>query len=335
MLRGALLGVGHVAVNGHLPAWRGRPVGALVAAADPREGGKAAFLAACPGARWHASAEELLATEALDFVDIAAPPAAHASLIRAALERSLHVLCEKPLVLSREDLAPLAALARERGRALVTVHNWKHAPALAKLTELVREGAVGEVRRCRWETLRTQPAAAAGQSGNWRVDPSQSGGGILVDHGWHAVYVVAGWLGLAARSLRANLETRKHSRFPIEDTATVTLEYPEATAEIFLTWAARERVNRVGIEGTRGRLELSGGRVTLASGGADRVWDLPSIAEGSHHPEWFGGVLEDFLAEISDPARRGGNLEEAVLCAAVLALSRESSRRGGEALPLS
>src|SRR5712691_5479999 len=205
MLKGALLGVGNVAVNGHLPGWQGRPEATLLAAADTSEDGKAAFLEAFPEARWYASAEDLISSETLDFVDIATPPATHAPLIRAALTRSLHVLCEKPLVLSREDLAPLAALAGERKCALVTVHNWKHAPALAKLTQLVREGAVGEVRRCRWETLRTGPAAAAGESGNWRVDPAQSGGGVLMDHGWHALYVLAGWLSFAARSVRAEL----------------------------------------------------------------------------------------------------------------------------------
>lgn len=334
MLRGALLGVGHVAVNGHLPGWQGRPEAALVAAADARDGGKAAFLAACPQARWYASAEELFGSETLDFVDIATPPAAHAALIRAALERSLHVLCEKPLVLAREDLAPLAALARDSGRALVTVHNWKHAPALSKLTELVREGAVGEVRRCRWETLRTQPAAAAGEGGNWRTDPAQSGGGILMDHGWHALNAVAGWLGPSPRSVQAVLETRRHHAFPIEDTATVTLEYPGAAAEIFLTWAAGERSNRVVLEGSRGSLGLNGGRVTLSTPGGDRSIDLPSIAEGSHHPEWFGGVLRDFFEEIAEPSRRGRNLTEAAFCSAAVALAQESSRLGGKALPL-
>lgn len=335
MLRGGLVGVGHVAVNGHLPGWLGRPDVVLVAAADGREAGKAPFLAAYQGARWYGSAEQLLASEEIDFVDIATPPAAHAGLIRAALERSLHVLCEKPLVLARAEMAPLAELARARSLALVTVHNWKHAPALAKLTDLVRDGAVGEVRHCVWETLRVRPAVASGNGDNWRVDPAQSGGGVLTDHGWHALYVTAGWLGLRPRSVRAKLETRRHVAFPLEDTAAVTLSYPSANAEIFLTWAAGERANRAEIEGTRGRLRLEGGRITLAAGGQERGWDFPSIAEGSHHPEWFGGVAAEFLGEIADPSRRGRNLAEAAFCAAALALSRESSRLGGQDLPFS
>jgi len=330
MLQGALLGVGNVAVNGHLPGWRRRSGVTFAAAADARTDGKAAFLEAFPSARWYASAEELLrAEQGLDFADIATPPALHAPLIRQAIAAGLHVLCEKPLVLSSVELPELASLAARKGRALVPVHNWKHAPALAKVTELVGSGAIGEVRRCRWETLRTRPAVAAGDEGNWRVDPAQSGGGILMDHGWHALYMVAGWLGTAVRSVRASLTTRKHRSFRIEDTAAVTLEYPSAAAEVFLTWAAEERANRIVIEGTRGRITLDGGRVRLLAGPVPQDFELASIAEGSHHPEWFGGVVEDFLSEVADPARRGAGLAEASFCALVMALSAESERRGG------
>jgi predicted dehydrogenase len=330
MLQGALLGVGNVAVNGHLPGWRARRDVTFAAAADARTDGKAAFLEAFPPARWYAAAEDLLSAErTLDFADIAAPPALHAPLIRQSLAAGLHVLCEKPLVLSSGEIPELAALAQQRGRVLVPVHNWKHAPALAKVTELVASGAVGEVRRCRWETLRTRPAVAAGDQGNWRVDPAQSGGGILMDHGWHALYMVAGWLGTGVRSVRASLTTRKHRSFAIEDTAAVTLEYASSTAEIFLTWAADERANRIALEGTRGRITLDGGHVRLVAGAVPQDFDLASIAEGSHHPDWFGGVVEDFVSEIGDPARRGAGLAEASFCASMMALSLESQRRGG------
>ncbi|MGH9369087.1 MAG: hypothetical protein ACRD3M_15600, partial [Thermoanaerobaculia bacterium] len=63
-------------------------------------------------------------------------------------------------------------------------------------------------------------------------------------------------------------------------------------------------------------------------------WDLPSIAEGSHHPEWFQGVVKEFLREVGEPAARGRNLEEASLCSTLLALAQESGRRGGATLPV-
>jgi predicted dehydrogenase len=330
-LKGALLGVGHVAIGGHLPGWRRRPDAEIVAAADGRSDRRGALLEIFPQARWYETAEDLLAEETLDFVDICTPPASHAGLSRLALERSLHVLCEKPLVLSPEELRGLPVLAAEKHRTLFTVHNWKHAPILQSVTGLVRAGAIGQVRRVRWETLRDKPAVAAGEQGNWRVDPAQSGGGILIDHGWHALYVLSEWMTGAPRLVAARLESRKHHAWAIEDTATVTLAYPSATVEIFLTWAAAERANRIELEGTRGLLRLDGGRLSLGTGmtAPEQEWSLPSLAEGSHHPDWFDGVISGFLGEIADPRKRGQNLGEATLCANVLALARDSSRRGG------
>jgi myo-inositol 2-dehydrogenase / D-chiro-inositol 1-dehydrogenase len=336
VLKGALLGVGNVAVGGHLPGWRSRDDVEIVAAADSRGQQRELLLQSFPAARWYDTAEELLAREALDFVDICTPPSSHAELSRAALARSLHVLCEKPLVLSPAELRGLPALAAEKNRTICTVHNWLHAPALAKVTELVGAGAIGEVRRALWETLRDQPAASADDLENWRTDPARSGGGILADHGWHALYALSAWMGSAPSRVAARLESRRPSQWTIEDTATVILAYPSASAEIFLTWSADRRANRVELEGTDGTLRLDGGHLTLESTAAEsQEWSLPPLTEGSHHPDWFGGVIAEFFGEIVDAARRGRNLAEAALCVQVLALARESSRRGGEPAALS
>jgi predicted dehydrogenase len=339
MLRGAILGVGNVAVHGHLPGWLARPEVTITAAADPRPEGREALLERLPSLRWYDTAQELLAREELDFADICAPPAMHARLISEALEKGLHVLCEKPLVLAPEELPPLREIARGKDRVFATVHNWRHAPILAFAARLVREGALGEVRFCRWETLRQKPAAAAGDTAasNWRVDPAVSGGGILMDHGWHALYVVCGWLPETPERVRGRLSTRRHREWPIEDTAEVFLESGSGVrAEIFLTWAADERRNRVTIEGTRGTIRIDGNILELVTTGSPDTSvrrEFPgSLSEGSHHPDWFAAVAEEFLSEIGGGTARGRSLEEAADCLELIALARESSLRGGEPL---
>jgi predicted dehydrogenase len=338
MRKGGFLGFGHVAELGHAPGWQARSEVQIVAGTDPRSDRRDAFLRTFPEARWYPTAEDLLSSERLDFVDICTPPASHAMLVRQALARSLHVLCEKPLVVSPEELRGLPALAAEKERALCTVHNWRHAPAVAKIGRVLSSGVLGEIRRIRWETLRDRPAVTAGDAAeNWRVDPAQSGGGILIDHGWHAFYVVSGWLGSAPRTVAARLETRKHHEWPIEDTVDLFLVYAAATAEIFLTWAESERANRVEISGTKGALKLDGGSLKLLDADGSKIaeeWSVPDIAEGSQHPDWFTGVIDGFFDEIADAKWRGRNLAEATLCANVMALARESSRQGGAPLAI-
>src|SRR5258705_7884953 len=183
-LRGAVLGLGNGAVDGHLPGWRPRPDAVIVAATDLYPARRAECLAALPGARWHASVDSLLAADDLDFVDVCTPPSSHAALIEAALAHGLHVLCEKPLVASLTDLERLAGLARAARAVLHTVHNWHQAPLVRATDALIREGRIGAVREVAWRTLRTQPAAAAGGE-SWRGDPAGAGGGGLTHHGWH------------------------------------------------------------------------------------------------------------------------------------------------------
>jgi predicted dehydrogenase len=333
MLKGAFIGFGNVARLGHLPGWLAREDVEIVAAADVRAEGRAEMARALPGARWYGSAQEMLASERLDFVDVCTPPAFHAAEIRRALEKGLHVLCEKPLVLASEELEDLAALARDRDRVLATVHNWRQAPALLRLTGLVAAGTLGSIVRCRWETLRDQPAVTARTAAgdNWRVDPAVAGGGILIDHGWHAVSTIQSWIPGEPERVSARLETRRHHEWAIEDTATVKLEFPEAAAEIFLTWTAAERANRVRLEGTAAQVSLDGAMLELRTPAGDvlsRETLAGSLSEGSHHPDWFGGTAAEFIAEIREPSGRGRSLAEARRCIRWIASAREASRRG-------
>jgi scyllo-inositol 2-dehydrogenase (NADP+) len=337
MLRGAIIGLGNIAIQGHVPAWRRRRDVEIVAATDARSVQRAELETHMPGARWYDSSDELLADARLDFVDISTPPSSHAPLARHALERGLHVLCEKPLVHSLDDLGALRGLAERTGRVLHTVHNWHHAPIVRRTAALVREGAIGRVTRVDWHTLRTRPAVTSeGDGENWRLDPRIAGGGVLADHGWHVFYVVQRWVGEAPRSVSARLETRRHTRWSVEDTATVRLAYAHATAEILLTWAADERRNWAAVTGTAGTLELQDDTLVLSRGGdgASRWPCPPALSGGGYHPDWFDAVAEQFLAEVTGQAPRGENLDEASLCVALEHSARASSLAGGRGVTL-
>jgi predicted dehydrogenase len=332
MLRGAFIGFGNVAEKGHAPGWRARPDVEIVAATDAAPSRRAAFLAAFPDGRWHDTPTSLLSGERLDFVDICAPPAAHAQLILQALDARLHTLSEKPLVTRVADAEAVAAAAARSGRIVHTVHNWLKAPVCLKISALTAAGAIGAVHSVHWRTLRSQPAVTAGPAGvaNWRVDPRLAGGGILFDHGWHAVYCVTRWAG-APRAVSARLETRRHHEWPLEDTATVDLETDGGASQIFLTWAADERLNEIEIEGERGRISLEGDTVILASLSGDRRFSCPpALSEGSHHPDWFDGVVEDFLGAVA--GERHDNLKQAVLCARLMDAAQRSSAASGARL---
>ncbi len=338
MLRGAIIGLGNVALNAHLPAWSERKDVEIVAATDANPARRSGLGPHLPRARWYDSADALLEREAPDFVDICTPPGTHAELIRTALGHGTHVLCEKPLVPSLADLAAVRRLAAARERVVFTVHNWRHAPILRHADQLVQGGEIGRLRRIRWETCRREPAGNGdGRSRTWRVDPAMAGGGILVDHGWHAFYLLQQWAG-APIGISARLETRRHVEWPVEDTVTTRLEFPDATAEVFLTWAADQRRNWIELEGTEGTIRVEDDVLVLSPSlprrGARRWPYRPALSSGSYHREWFQGVASEFVQEVTGGAPRGANLEVASLCVLLQTLARESSRRNGDRLPV-
>lgn len=314
MLNGAIIGLGNVAVNGHLPGWEGCGQARIVAAADALQERIVEAGQRLPQARLYTEVEELLASESLDFLDICTPPGTHASLSRLALDRGLHVLCEKPLVLSPDELRLVRRAQVESGRVLHTVHNWLYAPIILKATDLIREGRIGTVQHIDWQVIRCEPSVAVQSSsysieraardpssklrtGNWRLDPAMAGGGILLDHGWHALYIILRWLDHDPKTVAALLEKRVHPEWSVEDTATVRLNFPEAVADIFLTWTSSSRSNSAVIEGTCGVIRVDDDILLLAGESGEQRWKFEQpLSQGSHHPDWFSRVRDDFFA---------------------------------------
>ena len=334
MLRGAFIGFGHVAANAHLPGWWAQGDVRIVAATDVLSIRRDAFLEACPDARWYERLDDLLSNEALDFVDICTPPSRHAALIKRALAADLHVLCEKPLVTCPEDAQSVAAASASAGRLVYTVHNWLKAAICLKISALIDAGAIGRTRSLRWRTVRTGPAAAfSGEGGtNWRLDPPRAGGGILLDHGWHALYCTARWGG-APRSVSALLENRRFPEWPLEDTVTLDLDLISGTGHIFLTWAGNERSNSIEIAGEQGHISVANEHVILSTNSIKRHWSCPpALSEGSHHQDWFTCVAADFRAAITNGGK--DNLDDAVLCTQLIDLAQRSSAAGGVRLSL-
>jgi predicted dehydrogenase len=314
-LKGALVGYGAVAHNAHAPALRGREDLSIVAVVDAEPARLLLAEEAFPGARPYPSLEALLATETnLDFLDLATPPWLHGRQVLMAIERGLHVLCEKPLTLDIAEYHRIAETARRRDRAVFTVNNWACAPIWTKAAELSTAGVLGEIRHCELHAVRTNPSVAAGP-GDWRTDAKLAGGGILVDHGWHNLYLLKRMLFPNADA-PGPVETAAFFHRPApamaETEATVFYRFPAATALLHLTWRGVSRSNWAVFHGSQASLEMRDDHLLLRAGtGAEQRFDFPDkLSVGSAHPEWFADLLPEFCAEVKNPGRRGRNLAE-------------------------
>jgi predicted dehydrogenase len=314
VLRGAIVGFGEVARHGHGPAYAKSGDVKIVAVVDRTDERRQIARESLPGVLTFSTIEELATGAEIDFVDICTPPALHGEPMLDALGKGWNVLCEKPLLLDLVELEQARSLARETGRAIVPVHNWKYAPIIRSATELLRSGAIGQLRGVEIETLRFQDCAVADPNHpNWRRDPAIAGGGVLMDHGWHAIYLARHWFGAEPNEVHASLH--RSTQNGVEDEATLTLAFPTGSAKIFLTWRSDVRRNTMRLIGDRGEIAIDDD--TLRSG-SDSIRFDSGLSAGSHHADWFAAMLPDVIASFREPAKALASFDEAALCLSVI-----------------
>ncbi len=153
----------------------------VVAIADPDESERSAAACIAPEAERLASFDELLARE-LDAVVIATPNAHHATQAVAALERGLHVFCQKPLGRGRAEVERVVSAARRHDLLVHVDLPHRHNAAFVAVHRLVTSGALGKVFAGRFVFH-----VAHGPDKPWFYDVKQAGGGCLLDLGTHLV----------------------------------------------------------------------------------------------------------------------------------------------------
>jgi predicted dehydrogenase len=144
----AILGAGAIAQSAHLPAYEQHGVGVVgVWSRSPETTAGVRERFPIVG-RVYTSADELLADPEVRFVDLATGPHGRLQWIRAAIDAGKHVLAQKPLTLSADDLDELPSMlarAEAAGVRVAVNHNGRWAPPWRATTLLLRDGAVGEV----------------------------------------------------------------------------------------------------------------------------------------------------------------------------------------------
>ena len=334
-LRGALVGFGKMAENGHLPGWlRNRRI-SLQSVCDPVAERRSLAAKLLPDAQIYSRLEEMLDKENLDFVDVCTPPPFHAESVLASLDRGLHVLCEKPFVASRDDFVRIQERCDAQDRIAFPVHNWKHAPVLARLYDWIREGRLGNILFSEFHTLRTQPAVGLTP---WRGDKEEAGGGgILLDHGWHVAYLLLNFHREKPLAVSSWAHPVPHATGQAETSAHLLLEFPSSTASMYLTWNAPLRYNSARVYGDRGVAVLEDNRLLLTehNGSVKRCVFRGRLSQGSHHPQWFPPVIERFLRSLEHRDEAQEAFDEARACLDIMLTGYQSIMKGGTRLPLS
>lgn len=224
---------------------------APVAFADVSAERATAFAAKTEGARGYGSHLELLES-GVTAVSICTPPNSHREIAVAALERGIHVLCEKPLAGTLEDSRAIETAAVGSNAVFMMAFRHRFLPAHQKMRELIRSGGLGKIVLFRNIFGGPNP----GMKDKWFSRRAISGGGSLMDTSIHAVDLFRFYCGeIAAVSGQVN---RMFSGTDVEDSGVLSLRSESgALGLVASSWNIGAYHARVEIDTEEGALSFN------------------------------------------------------------------------------
>ncbi|MDN4613369.1 Gfo/Idh/MocA family oxidoreductase [Leifsonia sp. F6_8S_P_1B] len=320
-VRIGLIGAGGIA-GAHVAGYLRNPETVTFAAvADPvRESAEAR--AGDSGAQIFADYATMLAEADIDAVDICLPHHLHKDAIVAAARAGKHILCEKPLCLSPEEAAEVTAAVQESGVTLMCAHNQLFLPAVAKAKELIESGVLGRV----YEVRTTDSFFNDFDPSNmgWRAHAATSGGGELIDTGYHPTYLLLHLAGGSPVEVTAMLATHRLSFMEGEDSATVLVRFDNGVIGTIVTsWAYQpaDGTERFSAVGELGSLTSDGTTLSYRRRGdaEPTTLDLEPVHE-------FGAEIEHFARSILDGTRPLHTEKEGIEVLGIILGAYESAR---------
>ncbi len=200
--------------------------------------------------------DQLLAWPQTQAVYIATPHPMHAQWAIRAARAGKHVLCEKPLTLNFADAMQVVEAARENGVTLMEAFMYRCHPVIRRLTELLRDKAIGELRMI--EAYFGFQAGAVYES---RILKNELGGGGILDVGCYAVSLARLAAGVAAgREFLDPVEVLAVGhigpRSGVDEYTFATLKFPNAVVASVGTAVQCQMDNEVRLYGSEGQIHV-------------------------------------------------------------------------------
>jgi dTDP-4-amino-4,6-dideoxygalactose transaminase/predicted dehydrogenase len=156
-----------------------------------------------------------------DLAIVATPHNSHLQLARSLLEAEIPTLVEKPPARNAAELAELIQASKDNQTPLATVLPLRYKAGYQEFIRLLRSSSLTDATVDITADVPSWPGI-----GNWRLSRENSGGGVLIDLGYHYLDLVVANLGRPDKS-SAQLRTQAHASDAIEDEAAVSMWFED------------------------------------------------------------------------------------------------------------
>jgi len=183
-LKIAVIGAGGIATYAHMPGYTRMDNVEIVAICDIKRDKAEKLAKEYSVPHVCENYKDVFEIPGLDAVDICTPNYLHSVIAVEALERGLHVFCEKPDAVSVAEVTRMKDAAEKSGKVLMVMRNNRYMLISSFLKKYIEDGRMGDIyaARCGWQRRRGIPG-----KGGWFTTKEQSGGGPLIDLGVHMI----------------------------------------------------------------------------------------------------------------------------------------------------
>lgn len=225
--------------------------------------------------------EELFDKENIDAVIICTASGNHLEPCRAAAERGIHVLSEKPLEVTVERAQQMIDICRENNVKLGCIFQSRFNPAVQKLKKAISEGQLGDLLLGNAYIKWYRPEEYYSSS-PWRGTLKGDGGASLINQGIHTIDLLQYMMG-SVRAVTGRIQTRVHE-IEGEDLGVALVEFEnnalgtiEGSTAVFPGYP-----ERLEIFGSKGSVILEGGKVAAWNlQGVEKTEEIASEGPGS------------------------------------------------------
>lgn len=251
----------------------------ITAVCDANEQSLQEFAATRPAVKTYRDYKQLLDEQQIDLVYIAVPPKYHYPVVMDALDRRIHVFCEKPLANSLEEARKMVEAAEQAGVVHAVHFSMPHESAVLKLQEMVKQQAVGDIRKIDL-ILQFPQWPRSWRQNEWITSRDQ--GGFILEVGIHWIHMIQNVFG-RLRVLNAQVTYPADQPDACEQEVQAVLEVQDGTRvhlQGISHFAGEERVSMV-VYGTEGTIALENWE-ELMSGKIGqplspwKCWNLPA-----------------------------------------------------------
>lgn len=268
-LRWGIIGTGAIAHKFARGVLRSES-GELAAAASRTEAKAIDFARLYQIPRAHGSYDALLADPNVDAVYIATPHPVHREWTIRAAQAKKHILCEKPLGLHYDEAVEMLQAVWENSVFFMEAYMYRCHPQIPRMLDLIREGAIGDLRNITARFSFRAPYDLEGRLFNRTL-----GGGGILDVGGYctsmARLIAGATQGKAIEPERVFATGNIGRESGVDEYAAALLLFPGEIVAMLSCGLQFQQENKVWIEGTEGSIVLPTPWAANVDGGESQI----------------------------------------------------------------